>query len=225
MVRKVLLLCGILSSLLYIATDIFGAMRFEGYSYTSQTVSELSAIGASSRPLVVPLFITYSVLVIAFGLGVWRSANGKRALCVVAGLLVGYRVLCLAGPLTPIHLRGAESTLTDTLHIILTIVTVLFILLTIGFGATAFGKQFRLYSIGTILVLIVFGVLAGLEGPRIAANEPTPWLGVTERINIFGYLLWTVVLTLALLRSQAARPQDVLDLYLMNEHLKAIMLN
>ena len=46
MLRKGLLMCGILSSLLYVAMNIFVPMQFEGYSYTSQTVSELSAIGA-----------------------------------------------------------------------------------------------------------------------------------------------------------------------------------
>jgi hypothetical membrane protein len=200
MARQVLLVCGIVSSLLYVATTILGSMRWEGYSSTSQAISELSAIGAPSRPLVVPLFLTYSVLVIAFGVGVWGSAGRKRALRVTAGLLVGYGVLCLAGPFAPMHLRGAEATLTDTMHIILTIVTVLFILLTIGFGATAFGKRFRLYSIATILILLVFGALAGLDGPRLAAQLPTPWLGVTERINVFGYLLWVVVLAMTLLR-------------------------
>jgi hypothetical protein len=46
-------------------------------------------------------------------------------------------------------------------------VDVLCILLIIGFGATAFGKPFRLSAIGTILVLLVFGALAGLDAPRI----------------------------------------------------------
>jgi hypothetical protein len=57
-----LLACGVLSSLLYVATDALGAMRREGYSYVSQTVSELSAIGAPTRPLVGALFLAYSVL-------------------------------------------------------------------------------------------------------------------------------------------------------------------
>jgi hypothetical protein len=52
-----------------------------------------------------------------------------------------------------------------------------------------------------MLIFLLFGILAGFEGPRIAANLPTPWLGVYERINIFGYLLWVVVLAIALLRS------------------------
>ena len=86
----------------------------------------------------------------------WRSgiAGRNRALRVVAGLLIGYGVVCLTGPFTPMHLRGVEPTLTDTMHIIGAMVDVLFILLTIGFGANAFGKRFRLYSIGTIVVLL-----------------------------------------------------------------------
>jgi hypothetical protein len=46
MARQLLLACGILSSLLYVATDILGGLRYEGYSFTSQAVSELMAIGA-----------------------------------------------------------------------------------------------------------------------------------------------------------------------------------
>ncbi|MBE9018903.1 DUF998 domain-containing protein [Chroococcidiopsidales cyanobacterium LEGE 13417] len=203
MVRKVLLVCGILSSLLYVATVVLAAIRWEGYSSTSQTVSELIAIDAPTTPLVVPLFITYSLLVYAFGVGIWRSAGRKRALRFAAVGLVGKEVLGLVVTLFfPMHLRGVEGTLTDTMHAILTGVGVLFMLLAIGFAATAFGKQFRLYSIATILILLVFGILAGLDGSRLAANLPTPWMGVWERINIFGYMLWVVVLTIMLLRIQ-----------------------
>jgi len=203
MVRKLLLVCGILSSLLYVAITILGAMQWEGYSSTSQTVSELFAIDAPSTPLVVPLFLTYGILMFAFGLGVWRSAGRNRALVVVAGLLIGKEVLGFVGTLfAPMHLRGVEGTLTDTMHAIITGVGVLFYLFAIGFGATAFGKRFRLYSIGTILILCVFGALSGLDGPRLAANLPTPWMGVWERINIFSYMLWVVVLAIILLRKE-----------------------
>ena len=177
--------------------------------------AKLSAIDAPSRPLVVPLGLAYSVLVIAFGVGVWGSAGRKRALCVVAGLLVGYGVACLAAPFTPMHLREVLATdgptLTETLHKTMAIVDALFLLLAIGFGATAFGKRFRVYSIGTILVLLVFGALAGLDAPQIEANLPTPWAGVTERISIFGSLLWVAVLATALLRVHVGRPQVGLD--------------
>ena len=94
------------------------------------------------------------------------------------------------------------GSLANTLHIIGTGVTVFLILLIIGFGATADGKWFRIYSYATILVLIVAGAWAGLDGPRIAANLPTPWMGVKERINIYGYMLWLLVLALVLLRAK-----------------------
>ena len=201
MARKALLVCGILSSLVYVGTDVLGALRWEGFSYTAQTVSELFAIGAPTRPFVVTLFSIHSVLQIAFGLGVWMSASSKRGLRITAGLLVGMGLVDLvAAPFFPMHLRGAERTPTDTMHIIGAMVDVLFVLLIIGFGANASGKRFRVYSIGTILVLVVFGTLAGLDGPRLAANLPTPWMGVYERINIYGYMLWMAVLALALLR-------------------------
>lgn len=71
----------------------------------------------------------------------------------------------------PMHLRGAGFTLTDTLHIVFAAVTVLIFILEIGFGAAAFGKRFRLYSIATLLVFVVFGTLTGLDGPRIAVSH------------------------------------------------------
>jgi Protein of unknown function (DUF998) len=201
--RKLILVCGILAPLLYVATDTVAAIRWEGYSYTAQTISETFAIGAPTRPLVLLRGLGYSVLVIAFGLGVWGSASGKRTLRVAGALLVGIAVVDLLAPfLAPMHLRGAERTLTDTMHIVLASVDVLFILLIIGFAAPAFGKRFRLYSIGTILVVVLFGTLAGLDGPRIAANLPTPWVGVTERVSVFSYMLWLVVFATKLLRVQ-----------------------
>ena len=199
MVRKVLLICGILSSLLYVAMNVIVPMQWEGYSSASQTVSELSAIGAPARRLWLLLVIPCTLLVVAFGWGVWLSAGRNRPLRVVGGLMIAHGVIGIFWP--PMHLRGAESTLTDALHIVFAVVTVLLFMLEIGFGAAAFGKRFRLYSIGTMVVLLVFGVLAGLDGPRIAANLPTPWVGVWERTSIGAFLLWVLLLALTLLRT------------------------
>ena len=201
MARKVLLICGILASLIYVGSDIFSALRWEGYSYISQTVSELRAIGAPTRPLLMPVLIIYAALEVAFGSGVRGAAGRKRDLRTAGVLLIGLGVVDLIAPFFPMHLRGTEFTLTDTLHKALTGVTVLLILLIIGFGATADGKWFRLYSYATILVLIVCGVWSFSDAPRIEANLPTPWVGVRERINIYGYMFWMSVLTGVLLRT------------------------
>jgi hypothetical protein len=206
MARNALLVCGILSSLLYVAMNVIAAMLYEGYDSASQTVSELSAIGAPTRPLWLLLGIPYTLLATAFGCGVWVSAGRNRPRRVVGGLMVAYGIIGLFWP--PMHTRGAEFTLTDTMHIVFAMVTVLLMLLAIGFGAAAFGKLFRLYSIATIAILVVFGSLTGLEAPRIAANLPTPWVGVWERINIGVFLLWVVALAVALLRAPMEQSQN-----------------
>jgi hypothetical protein len=103
------------------------------------------------------------------------------------------------------HLRGSPATLTDTMHIVFAAIVVPLILLAIGSGAPAFGRRFRLFSIATLVVVFAAGALTGMQGPRVAANEPTPWIGVIERINVGGYLVWVAVLAIALLHAGQAR--------------------
>ena len=78
MLRKTLLVCGILSSMLYAAMMVFIARQWPGYSSASQTISELSAIGAPTRSLWLLPGAVYTVLVTAFGWGVWKSAGRIR---------------------------------------------------------------------------------------------------------------------------------------------------
>jgi hypothetical protein len=94
--RRVLLVCGIASALLYIAMMVFVAMQWDGYNSASQTVSELSAIDAPTRPLWVPLGALYTLLVGLFGYGVWLSAQHNRRLRVASGLLITHGLFGLA---------------------------------------------------------------------------------------------------------------------------------
>ena len=200
--RQALLVCGILSSLLYVATDMIGGLRYEGYSFTSQAISELMATGAPSEPFVDPLFITYGVLALAFAVGVFREAAGQsRALRIAGALLIAFALVGFTGPtLFEMHPRGSGMQGGDTPHIILTGVLVLLTLLAIVFAAFALGKRFRVYSFATLAVLIVFGALTAPFGARLAAGQPTPGFGILERVNIYSSLLWMAVLATVLLR-------------------------
>jgi hypothetical protein len=60
-------------------------------------------------------------------------------------------------------------------------------------------------SLAGPFVLVVSGMLAAVEGPRIAGSDPPPWVGLTERICVGAYLLWMAVLSGALLRTPSAR--------------------
>ena len=50
MVRKILLVCGIASSVLYVASDILISWWDPNYSYRDQSFSELLAPGSPTRP-------------------------------------------------------------------------------------------------------------------------------------------------------------------------------
>jgi hypothetical protein len=211
MVRKILLICGIVSSVLYIVTDVLGTLRYPGYSYADQEFSELTAQGSPVRPLMIALNgIPYTVLVAAFAFGVWTSAEPKRTGRITAAMLIGYAVTgMVTGVFFPMRPREAlaagEGTLRNAMHPPGTIVMSLFLLLAMTFGSTLLGKRFRYYSYGTIATLLVFGVLASLQAGRMAANQPTPWMGIEERTNIYATMLWVALLAIGLLRTQKAR--------------------
>ena len=199
--RRALLICGILSSLWYLAINIFVPMQYEGYNMVTLTVSELSAIGAPTRILWVLLVMPYPLLFAAFGWGVLQSAAGNQKLRVVGTLIIAYAIINLYWP--PMHQReviaAGGGTLTDSLHIGWAMVTLLFMMLLMGFGAAALGKRFRLFTIVTFLVFIIFGILIATESPGIEANLPTPHLGIWERINIGAFMGWVVVFAIVLM--------------------------
>ncbi len=207
---KLLLWCGILSSLLYAAMNVFIAGQWEDYNSRSMTVSELSAIDAPTRAIWVPWGFVYTLLMAVFGWGVRAVAQGRR-LRIAGGFLMAYGITGLAWPLFPMHLRevlaAGGATWTDTMHLIFTSFTVLLMVLAMGFGAAALDKPFRIYTIVTILLLATFGGLTGAGAADVDANAPTPWIGVYERINIGVFLLWVVVLATKLLH----RPTPPLD--------------
>ena len=200
--RRALLVCGILSSALYAAMLVVVPMGWDGYDSAARAVSELSAIGAPTRSPWVALGLVYTLLAIAFGIGVLLSADDDRRLRAAGGVLIAQSLVGLVWP--PMHMRGAETTLTDALHIAFAMAWLLLMLAAMGFGAAALGKRFRRHTAATIAIFVVFGALTGLDGPRIAANLPTPWVGLWERINIGAALVWIAALAIALLRRQSS---------------------
>lgn len=207
MVRKLLLGCGILASLLYIAMNIFIPPLYPGYNSVTQVVSELSAIGAPTRTLWIVLGTTYTLLVTAFGFGIVQSAGRNQSLRKLGIVMIASGIVGLAW--SPMHQRevlaAGGGTFTDTWHIIMSMISLLIMMLMMGFGLKALGKRFRIYSIASIILFIVFGILVGLEAPAVSANQPTPMIGVWERLNIAVFMVYLFVLATILLRAKKGR--------------------
>jgi hypothetical protein len=202
--RRTLLYSGIASSVLYITMTAFIPLQWPGYSHSSQTISELSAYEAPTRPLWYWLGIFYNLFVIAFGWSVRKSAAGNRPLSIVGTLIMIYGIIDFAWP--PMHQReilaAGGGTWSDTAHLIFAMIMVVLYLLTMIFGAVAFGRVFRFYSIITIALLLFFGILTFLSSEGISTNQPTPLAGVWERLNIGLFMLWVIVLNFLVIEKE-----------------------
>jgi hypothetical protein len=126
---------------------------------------------------------------------------------VVGTLLLTQAVFGIFWP--PMHQRAVLAagggTLTDTLHIVWTIVTSLCFMGALGFGAAAFGTRFRLYSLATMVIVFACGAWTGTYAAAIQANLPTPWAGVWERIDTNAFMLWIAVLAAVMLQTGASQ--------------------
>lgn len=207
--QKVLLACGIGAAAIYVVANIVGALWGDGYSSLHQSVSELTAIDAPSRPFALPIFVVFDLLSLAFGIGVVASAGRNRPLRVAGWLLAGVGGANIVSPFTPMHSREVlatgGATWTDTAHLTMVAITTLLLMGAMGFAAAAFGKRFRLYTIASMVTMLVAGGMTAAQKNDVEANLPTPWNGVYERINIGIYLLWMAVLAVVLLRAQVSR--------------------
>jgi len=202
--RKILLACGIVSSVWYVALNVLAPLQWPEYSIVNQTVSELSAIGAPTRSLWVVSVVPYLLLFAAFGFGVLASAGDSRALRAAGGLMFFYCAFNVWWP--PMHTRevlaAGGATLTDTLHLVWAgVVTALF-LATMGCVAAAFAGRFRLITMVGVTLLLVFGGLTALLAPGVSDGLPTPWIGVWERITVGIFLGWIAAFAWVLIRRE-----------------------
>jgi hypothetical protein len=203
--RRWLLACGIVAAATYPLADMFASSRYPGFSYRDQAVSELFAIGAPTSGLVVPLFSLSSALLLLFAVGIWMSANGRRSLRWMAAMMALNAVDALVlWNFFPMHMRGEQPTVTDMMHGLLAIDP--FLLAAVVLGGFAFRGWFRVYTIATIVFTFVLAVFGFSYVSAVVANQPTPWMGASERAAQYATNVWYAVLAAMLL--QRARRSD-----------------
>jgi hypothetical protein len=172
--RKALVVCGPLSVLIYVGWAELAALQWDAYSRITNAISELSVPDAPSAGFLQPEeFIVYHVLVIAFGAGVWLSARDSRALRVVGALQT------LAGATFPFWLMFGDNL---AAHMVLSAMAVLAWLGSMAFSAAALNRRFRIYSLISLAVVLVFNALAAMYVPQAAAGEAMGIIGLFERI-------------------------------------------
>ena len=162
--------------------DVIAAQLYDGYSYRDQTISELSAVGASTRAFWIPLGFVYSTLMIAFAFGVWASAGERRALRIVAILAGAIGVIGFVGwPFAPMHQRevlaAGGGDMRDTMHLALGGINSLIFMVSMAVGAVALGKRFRLFTLACLGVILVFGFLTWANAGGVDDNADDAMAG------------------------------------------------
>lgn len=200
-VQKTLLACGVVSSFLYAVIDLFAGLSYDGYSFYSQTISELGAVGAPKPAWLAPVFLLYTGLMVLFGVAVaFYGARRSTRIRNTGLLLLLYMMVGAGTSFFPIHVRGTAELSDEMPHIIAGLLAVTVMLVTIAVGSRAFGKSFRIFSWVMFASIVVFWVLMIPPSMKLASGEPTPGIGVIERFAYYSMLVWIGGLSLALLR-------------------------
>lgn len=209
-IRKALLACGVLYGLAYVVfNDAIAATIYDGYSRLNQAISELSSPDAPSRAFLAAMLPVFSLLVIGFGVGVWKAAKESRALRVTGALLIAQGLVFPLWLLFPMTSRAEMITegsraANDVGHLVLTAVSIALILAEMGFSAAALGKGFRVFTIAMAVTTLIFGALTGVLTSGIESGDPTNWMGFVERVSYGAWLMWMAVLAIVLLRRDGA---------------------
>jgi hypothetical protein len=207
----VLVACGVVYAVSYaIVNDAIAAPLYGGYSWLDQAVSELSAEGASTRPFLVAMAPVWSALLLAFGIGIWRSGVGRRWLRGLGAVIAVHGIWSLAWIWFPMSPRADLATggpgASDTGHLVLVTMTGVFVVGELALAAVAFGNRFRVYAAASAVIMLVFGSLTSSWPAKLEAGEATPWMGLFERISIVTWLVFLVVVAVTLIRQRHRSP-------------------
>ncbi len=187
--RKALLSCGIAAAVVFVLVNLLGAL-WPGYDFITQSISDLSAIGAPTFAFAYPLTIFYGALMTAFGIGIWILGRGKTAVRITAALVLAYALFGLAAAIFFPNRLGYSNA--DNIWYVLPMALSIFsIVAAIGMAAIAFRNWFRFVSLG-ILALFAAMTLISFAVPPSA--ETVARTGLQERSMMVFNLLWVVLL-------------------------------
>lgn len=196
-----LLYGGIVAPLTYLLVDMVGKLTIPNFSLVENAVSELTQAGSENTVLFSAAFFLSAIMTIFFGAGIIICYREFKLLKFGGILLIILgSISSLTGTIFPMDPIGSEHTLYGNLHLILTGVSVpISIALIVSMGAGLYRekhwKYFWVYSLVTLLTMLVFGGLS----PWIISNK-VEFMGLFERVVVYAYLLWVFILAMALIQ-------------------------
>jgi len=173
---QILLACGALYAVLYVVVNDVVAAGL--YEGYDPVSQAVSELSATGSPAKVFLTTIFPVwLALMVAFGIGvRRAAGRRRALRVTGNL-----LVAHGIVALLWLAFPMTSRTD-----------------ITAGAPA--------ATNDVGHIVMFGTLTGIQARNVAIGEPTPWMGLAERLSIAPWLLWMAVLAVMLMTARYAGP-------------------
>jgi hypothetical protein len=197
MLQKILITGGIIAPLLYLGIDRLAGSLIKGYSFSAQSMSDVSAIGSPQRMLAVLLTIVACVFMTAFGGGVWLASNQLLLLRVVSVLIIGNAIFGLVATVFfPTH-YGVRPNF-NSAGVLIMFSSVLFFVLAMVIGALAINGWFRIFSIAIPVAYILLAILRFATAKNFSTGEIVSLIGTQERTMSYSYLLWVLVFSIYL---------------------------
>ena len=211
---KGLLICGFAAAAVYVIGDLVLGFVYKSsrlYSFKDQWISELTARGSPVRPGMLTVITIHDLLLIAFGIGVWRAgadAQNRSLRWAGVALSAAHAFGLLIHSFFPMTSRWLEPNPSDWMHGAATAVWGIGISVAMVLAAVAIRGWFRWFSIVS-LVVIVASALSSVAIQGMEQND-TPWAGALERVSAYGFMVWLVVLASITLRPYRAETEPSL---------------
>jgi hypothetical membrane protein len=208
--KKIYAIFGILGPIVYILAVFIGSAIRNDYSQLVNTISELTLANAPNKLLMDIMFTVYNISIIIFGLGAYLDSmdNSKKYKTATIFLaLIGLFGLTLY--FFPQDPRGTAATMAGTLHIviagIISALTIISIFL-VGLSLRKYSEM-KLFSAYSLLSGILVFVSGGIAAVSVANNSA--YGGLFERITIFTFMIWVIVLSIIILRRNSVPKSNI----------------
>ncbi len=210
--KKFLYFGGIFGPIVFLLNDIIGNFITQGYSPIINAVSELTQAGSENTILLSSLFLIAGMMLVVFAIGIVRHYKfGHNKLLFLGGLFISFLGIlsALSGTIFPMDPFGEEATFAGEMHIILTGINIVLIILAIpliGIGLYR-EKQWKIFGLYSIITVLIMGTCGGLTSVLMMNNIEL--LGLFERITIYAYQSWILILAVLLIKEHPKKKSKV----------------
>ena len=190
---------GIISLLSYTAMVVFSPLAYPGYNWLSMAVSDLSAVGAPSAALAERLNALFgpcavvSVMAVCVGTAGCESKLLKTGVGCFAAMewitVVGYKMF-------PLVQGEAMSSFQNAMHILVTVLVVLFSIISLVLIAVG-GRKEPLPLLSNWAIGCLAAMMLGALGTGVM---PKSVFGLFERFSTFSAVVFNAVLGVYLLK-------------------------